>query len=112
MSTPADRKTNPSASAALPPMDHATLTLGQQRTMGRLRQPLLTPITGDALEVPGYEILGELGRGGMGVVYKANNVLMNRPEVLKVINEALLDGHPGCGGTLPARDSGGRSVGP
>jgi hypothetical protein len=33
-----------------------------------------------------YEVLRELGRGGMGVVYLARNRLMKRPEVLKVIN--------------------------
>jgi serine/threonine protein kinase len=37
-----------------------------------------------------YEVLRELGRGGMGVVYLARNRLMNRPEVLKVVNPQLL----------------------
>ena len=44
---------------------------------------------------PQYEILRELGRGGMGVVYLAKNKLMDRLEVLKVVNKALLD-HPGA----------------
>jgi WD40 repeat protein/tRNA A-37 threonylcarbamoyl transferase component Bud32 len=48
-------------------------------------QSARTPTPRAAPVIRGYEIEGELGRGGMGVVYKARQILLNRDCALKMI---------------------------
>ena len=81
---------NPSASTPGVPMS------GVSRGASGPASRALTPVQADTLPAeladhPEYEVIRELGRGGMGVVYLAHNRLMGRDEVLKVMGRQIIE---------------------
>ncbi len=58
----------------------ALLTLGPN-----VSRAVITPAVSAAMRSAGYEVIGELGRGGMGVVYLARKVALNRLCAVKMI---------------------------
>jgi serine/threonine protein kinase len=53
--------------------------------------PPQEPLPPGLADHPDYQVLRELGRGGMGVVYLARNRLMGRDEVLKVMGRHIIE---------------------
>ncbi|MFO0842479.1 MAG: serine/threonine-protein kinase [Gemmataceae bacterium] len=54
--------------------------------LDRLRGLPREPHTEPPPDIPGFEVLGVLGRGGSAVVYKARQVALNRQVALKVLS--------------------------
>ena len=78
--------------ASLPPvMSSLDGMTGRTAEPSSAERPPLGALPSGLAGHPDYEVIRELGRGGMGIVYLVHNKLMKRDEVLKVVGSHLID---------------------
>src|SRR5690349_6782231 len=109
MPTPSsDARSPTSGSQSQPPTEagavHQNSTIPHTTASeGAAITPALPQSSAPALELPGLELYEKLGQGGMGVVYRARDVRLDRPRAVKVIRR-------GPFGDDEARDRFGRAA--
>ena len=75
------------ASKPIPPNDGAAINLsGADHDKPSAGDPSSAP---ELKQIGGYEVLSELGRGGMGIVYKARHKTSSRIDAVKIITPAV-----------------------
>jgi serine/threonine-protein kinase len=75
-----------------PPHDQSTVSAAFSTPTGEPAPP--TQTGAGTARVPGYEITGTLGKGGMGVVYRAIHLTLGRPVALKMMLGEADDSSP------------------